>query len=105
VYLYGSAREANELKEGKNQSAAFSKVKFFAVSVLLGYLMFWGVPSTIDWYRTGEWIWSGHYGVSHALYGLAVAWIFINLHHYLIDTLLWRRDNPAVVKYVFAQAV
>jgi hypothetical protein len=28
-------------------------------------------------------------------------WIFINIHHYFLDNVMWRRGNPEVSKYLF----
>lgn len=30
-----------------------------------------------------------------------VVWIFINVHHYFLDNVMWRRENPEVSKYLF----
>ena len=27
--------------------------------------------------------------------------IFINVHHYFLDNVMWRRGNPEVAKYLF----
>ena len=29
-------------------------------------------------------------------------WIFINLHHYFLDNVIWRRENPETGKFLFA---
>ena len=29
------------------------------------------------------------------------AWVFINIHHYFMDNVMWRRDNPDSKKYLF----
>ena len=32
---------------------------------------------------------------------LFVFWIFINVHHYFLDNVMWRRENPDTKKYLF----
>lgn len=75
-------------------------LRFLMMGFILGALGFWLVPRGIDFWITGEWpSWSG---------GLALAtacmWIFINVHHYLIDNVLWRQGNPKVKAYLFDAA-
>ena len=43
---------------------------------------------------------------SRWLYGpvvdfLFIGWTFINIHHYFIDNVIWRRDNPEARRYLF----
>jgi hypothetical protein len=69
---------------------------FVAWGILLGILGFWLVP-----------------GVLHVALPVAAApaessaflfvfWIFINVHHYFIDNVIWRSDNPEVKQYLFS---
>jgi hypothetical protein len=30
-------------------------------------------------------------------------YIFINVHHYFLDNVMWRRGNPDVQKHLFAR--
>lgn len=32
---------------------------------------------------------------------LFAAWIFINVHHYFMDNVMWRRENPETKRYLF----
>lgn len=65
--------------------------------IFLGVLGFWIVPSLIDFARTGH-ITTGMAQTSSAL---ACAWLFINVHHYLLDNVMWRKGNPSVAKHLF----
>ncbi len=42
----------------------------------------------------------------HATFGsmvfLYAAWIVINVHHYFIDNVMWRRENPDAKRYLFS---
>jgi hypothetical protein len=31
-------------------------------------------------------------------------WIFINVHHYFLDNVMWRRENPDTGKYLFGRS-
>lgn len=68
---------------------------FLVLGVLLGYLAFWGLP---------EWL-NANVGYDRSLFGpsvfLFVAWIFINIHHYFLDNVMWRRENPETRRYLF----
>lgn len=38
----------------------------------------------------------------HALPVLFAAWVFVNVHHYFIDSVIWRSDNPDARRHLFA---
>jgi len=33
---------------------------------------------------------------------LIAMWVFINIHHYLLDNVMWRKGNPDVGHHLFA---
>jgi hypothetical protein len=69
---------------------------FVLAGLLLGYLGFWGVPQILDKFVPYD----------RAVFGgtmfLFVFWIFINVHHYFLDNVMWRRENPDTRKYLFS---
>lgn len=69
---------------------------FYAIGLALGYLGFWLLP---------RWL-NQHVPYDYALFGTGlfffVFWIFINVHHYFMDTVMWRKGNPDVQRYLFA---
>jgi hypothetical protein len=71
---------------------------FVAAGVLLGFLGFMGLPRLFD----------AVVPYDKHLYGgglfLFVFYIFINVHHYFLDNVMWRRGNPDVQRYIFARA-
>lgn len=86
--------KANEAKSGgwsKGQLASF-----VLTGLVLGGIGFWLLPGALDYARTGKMPEIG----STAL-AIACCWIFINVHHYLIDNVLWRQGNPKVKRYLF----
>ena len=71
---------------------------FYAVGLVLGYLGFWLLPRWLNANVTYD------YTVFGSGLFLFLFWIFINVHHYFLDTVLWRKGNPDVQKYLFAHA-
>ena len=68
---------------------------FFVIAAALGWLGFWGLPGILDAlvpYRDVE--------LTSTLF-LFVFWIFINVHHYFMDNVMWRRENPDTKRYLF----
>ncbi|TNE36595.1 MAG: hypothetical protein EP347_10665 [Alphaproteobacteria bacterium] len=68
---------------------------FLAVGLTAGFLGFFGLPTLLDSTLTYQ-----------AAFGPALFfftfWIFINVHHYCLDNVMWRRENPETSKYLFA---
>jgi hypothetical protein len=70
---------------------------FIALGVLLGFLGFYGVPRSID----AIFAYDKHlFGPSLFVFSF---YIFINIHHYFLDNVMWRRGNPDVQQYIFAR--
>ena len=68
---------------------------FIAVGILLGFLGFYGVPRSID----AIFPYDKHlFGPSLFVFSF---YIFINIHHYFLDNVMWRRGNPDVQQYIF----
>lgn len=68
---------------------------FIIIGGILGILGFWLVPialSALVPYNKEV--------LGSSLF-LFIAWIFINVHHYFLDNVMWRRGNPEVSKYLF----
>lgn len=68
---------------------------FVFVGCVLGYLCFWRTPFILD----------AHFGYDKQIFGgtlfLFIFWIFINVHHYFLDNVMWRKDNPDTRRYLF----
>ena len=78
------------------RSAPARLVRFALVAGVLGYLGFWLAPIVLDTVT----------GYDRAVFGatvfLFIGWTFINIHHYFIDNVIWRRDNPGTRRHLFA---
>lgn len=79
-------------------SSARPALRFALFSIVgfgLGYLGFWFLP---------EWL-NANITYSKELFGsylfMYVFWIFINVHHYTLDAVMWRKGNPDVQAHLF----
>jgi hypothetical protein len=69
---------------------------FIVVGIVIGAVMFWGAPLAITaMVEAPE-------AMAHALPILFAAWVFVNVHHYFIDSVIWRSDNPDTRRHLFA---
>jgi hypothetical protein len=74
--------------------------RFLAIGVLLGAAGFWWLPVGLEALSSGR----VDFDPKGPALALACFWLFINVHHYLIDNVLWRKDNPRVNRFLFGQA-
>ena len=84
---------------GRLRGAAAGFVRFTLAGVLLGAVGFWWGPefldATVDYDRA----------VFGATAFVFMGWCFINIHHYFIDNVIWRRENTDVHRHLFAEGV
>jgi hypothetical protein len=71
---------------------------FFIFGVVISFFGFWILPTALDIFVT----------YNRALFGsqmfLFMFAIFINVHHYFLDNVMWRRENSDISKYLFRTA-
>lgn len=66
------------------------------LSVVFGFLGFWVLPVALEIFISYE-------KVSPSLKAFFfIFWIFINIHHYFIDNVIWKKENTDVSKYLFS---
>jgi hypothetical protein len=70
---------------------------FVVFGVFLGFLGFYGLPNWFD-----SWVPYDKSIFGPALF-LFCFYIFINVHHYFLDNVMWRRGNPDVRNYLFSR--
>ena len=79
------------------RSTPVGLARFAVVGGILGAAGFWVAPLAAD--ALG--------GYDRAVFGTAaflfVAWTFINIHHYFIDNVIWRRGNPEMARHLFGR--
>jgi len=63
--------------------------------VMAGWLAFEMVPNTLDTAL-------GTFGAWHMFFFFTAAMLFINVHHYFIDNVLWRFKDPEVRAYLLS---
>ncbi|MES0200032.1 hypothetical protein [Mesorhizobium sp. M0011] len=68
---------------------------FIIAGTILGALGFWLIPMALSALIPYD-----KQVLGSSLF-LFIAWIFINVHHYFLDNVMWRRGNPEVSKYLF----
>lgn len=69
---------------------------FILLGVALGYAGFSLIPA---WLTSQVRYDRDAFGPSLFLF---MFWIFINIHHYFIDTVMWRKGNPDVQRFLFS---
>jgi hypothetical protein len=74
----------------------FSFGMFIFLGGLLGYIGFWFAPTALQVVVPYD---RGVFGASLFLF---IFWIFINVHHYFLDNVMWRRENPDVQRFLFS---
>lgn len=79
-----------------DDAALAGLMQFYIVGAVLGYLAFWGLPGLVASFTTLK-----PDGFPYG-WAYAVFWVFVNVHHYLLDNVMWRKGNPDVAKHLFA---
>lgn len=104
-YQYNKASFANFENSGleaesddSSSTTLWRFVRFVALGLGLGYLGFWAAPQLFD----------SIIPYNHTEFGAAmfmfIFWIFINIHHYFIDNVIWRRENPDTRRFLFGSS-
>ncbi len=103
-YNYEKAQLGSEhYKQGSIIRAVFganplAHMAVFVLSgALLGFLGFWFIPVLADGIFPYD-----RQAISGSLF-LFIFWIFINVHHYFLDSVMWRRENSDTKLYLFGQ--
>lgn len=77
------------------EAARWTVLRFAAVAVALGALGFWVAPRMFDATVAYD---TAALGPTAFMF---MFWMFINIHHYFIDNVIWRRENPEAARYLF----
>ncbi|SMF33044.1 hypothetical protein SAMN06265365_11188 [Tistlia consotensis] len=85
---------ASDARNGRRQ-VLLALARFGALAAVMGLAGFWWLPRLLG----------GSVGYDHEQLGgtafMFAFWIFINVHHYFIDNVIWRSDNPETAKALF----
>lgn len=91
--------EALARREGASAAGASKKSIYFFLSlaVLIGAVQFeWGP-------RLADRLVADAYSFALPTLFLAIGQLFFNIHHYFIDNVIWRKDNPGVMATLLAK--
>ena len=70
-------------------------MKFYLYSIVLGWAGFWGASYLLSPFVTP---FEGFDGINIFI---IMTTVFINIHHYFLDNVLWRKENTSVKQYLF----
>ncbi|WP_418130029.1 hypothetical protein ABL849_31005 [Variovorax sp. 375MFSha3.1] len=94
----------SKYQKGKNRAGSgvvrpLSKsfLNYFRMMVF-GVAAFWVIPGVLDYCKEGK----INYFSSGVFVFTAAIWVFINIHHYFIDSVIWKKENPLMKKYIFS---
>jgi len=72
-------------------------LRFGITGLLLGAVLFWVLPIAL----------SARFAYRPELFGATlfvfVGWISVNVHHYFMDSVMWRRGNPETSRHLFGR--
>ncbi|MBN66897.1 MAG: hypothetical protein CMM94_04945 [Rickettsiales bacterium] len=85
---------AGEYTQKTAKRAAYGFLAFAAIGGLIGAMQFEWAPRLLDYL-----IDDAHTLAIPTLF-LAMFHLFVNIHHYFIDNVIWRKDNPEVGRYL-----
>lgn len=96
VWRYELNYQQDQTADAKS-SGAFSlrMALFYTLALGLGYLGFWKGPELLGKAFPGVLTGVGSGAI------LLAAWVFINVHHYFLDSVVWRKGNPETGRYLF----
>jgi hypothetical protein len=93
-FSYKVAKEKAK-KTGQSQNIERTMARNFIVLIILGIASFELVPEFLD-------IQTNSKGLSGLPYWFIAFQLFINIHHYFIDNVIWRMKDPETRNYLFA---
>ena len=77
------------------RSTPVGLARFALGAAALGFAGFWAAPVVVDTFA----------GYDRSVFGatlfLMIGWTFINIHHYFIDNVIWRRENAETRRHLF----
>lgn len=94
-YRWNLEQDRTELGILRGTSPSQRFALFIAIGIAMGYLGFWALPSWLGAVVPYD---KEAFGGSLFVY---IFWISINIHHYFLDNVMWRKDNPDTARYLF----
>lgn len=95
-------------RRAKNAGAMWRFVDFFVTAFVLGVLFFQLVPTIFDILVRNHLL-PAYLDYQYSMFGVSLYLYFftvlINVHHYFIDNVIWKSDNPHIRAHLFAPKV
>lgn len=103
VRLYRMNLEEDSVKdlqseEIRKRKALHGMLSFIAITAIAGALTFSIIPNLLD-----KTFGAATFGLGAQAFLMAFI-LFINIHHYFIDNVIWKKDNELVGKYLLTKA-
>jgi hypothetical protein len=97
AYKRGEAHVLTQEQHVSQKEASNHIKRFVLIAFFLGLLLFTGIPKTLEWLTEDAEQTQGLF-----LPFLYAFTLFINVHHYFIDNVIWRKENTQVKQYLTA---
>lgn len=92
-FAVSSEKEQAPPQERLRQRVFFRHLSFYALSIGLGYVIFLGLPNLLDGAFPQN-------QFSQGAFFLASFTLFINIHHYFVDNVIWRKGFGDMQTYL-----
>lgn len=87
--------QMNKSASEKARSAVWGVARFTVIGIALGYIGFNGLPMLMDWAVQKPAL------MQNVSVFFLMSALLINNHHYFMDNVIWRKDNPDVSEHLF----
>jgi hypothetical protein len=87
------ARDGENSKQGNPKERLF---RFYLYGMVLGIFAFLAIPFTLVVAKDYQELNLTRF------FPLIAVWLFINIHHYFLDNVMWRKGNPEVGKHLYS---
>jgi hypothetical protein len=98
VGRYQANLETAAVREQANpppHAVALRLGRFALTAMLLGAVFFWCAPLWLSVYAPYD------RAVFGATMFMFMFWVFMNVHHFFLDNVMWKRENPDVRRFLF----
>ncbi len=91
----------NENKNGNESKTRLGLISFFGATIFYASIVFWFAPGIIDYLGGGGLPWEA----GGTFVAIACVTIFINIHHYFMDSVVWRKENKRLQQHLHMKSM